>query len=144
MSTGLPQASVKSQIFESLLGFLPDWVQITVLALIVLAVVASWVVKIKRKIAYRRALRNGHPVHAAAQYGQRRGADYLGQYATQQTQQTQQTQPAQQQGSGADHLGAYAPQQRAEPARQPSGADFLGAYAPQQRQGENPSANASA
>ncbi|MGW0987568.1 hypothetical protein ACWD46_15260 [Streptomyces sp. NPDC002486] len=137
MSTGLPQASVKSQIFESLLGFLPDWVQITVLALIVLAVVASWVVKIKRKIAYRRAVRNGQPVHAAAQYGQGRGADYLGQYAPQ-----QQTQPARQ-GSGADHLGAYAPQP-AEPARQPSGADFLGAYAPQQRQGEGPSANASA
>ncbi|MEW2612491.1 hypothetical protein AB0937_20290 [Streptomyces sp. NPDC047880] len=137
MSTGLPQASVKSQIFESLLGFLPDWVQITVLALIVLAVVASWVVKIKRKIAYRRAVRNGQPVHAAAQYGQGCGADYLGQYAPQ-----QQTQPARQ-GSGADHLGAYAPQP-AEPARQPSGADFLGAYAPQQRQGEGPSANASA
>ncbi|MFJ7333416.1 hypothetical protein ACIQU3_08795 [Streptomyces sp. NPDC101110] len=137
MSTGLPQASVKSQIFESLLGFLPDWVQITVLALIVLAVVASWVVKIKRKIAYRRAVRNGQPVHAAAQYGQGRGADYLGQYAPQ-----QQTRPAQQ-GSGADHLGAYAPQP-AEPAQQPSGADFLGAYAPQQRQGEGPSANASA
>ncbi|MFJ8053970.1 hypothetical protein [Streptomyces luteogriseus] len=138
MSAGLPQASVKSQIFESLLGFLPDWVQITVLALIVLAVVASWVVKIKRKIAYRRAVRNGQPVHAAAQYGQGRGADYLGQYAP------QQTQPAQQQGSGADHLGAYAPQQQAEPAQQPSGADFLGAYAPQQRQGDSPSANASA
>ncbi|MER7482762.1 hypothetical protein ABTX60_34860 [Streptomyces sp. NPDC126510] len=137
MSTGLPQASVKSQIFESVLGFLPDWVQITVLALIVLAVVASWVVKIKRKIAYRRAVRNGQPVHAAAQYGQGRGADYLGQYAP------QQTQPAQQQGSGADHLGAYAPQQELT-ARQPSGADFLGAYAPQQRQGEGPSANASA
>ncbi|MFJ4540195.1 hypothetical protein ACIP39_30215 [Streptomyces tibetensis] len=141
MSTGLPQASVKSQIFESLLGFLPDWVQITVLALIVLAVVASWVVKIKRKIAYRRALRNGQPVHAAAQYGQGRGADHLGQYAPQQTQPAQQTQ---RQGSGADHLGAYAPHQRAEPAQQPSGADFLGAYAPHQRQGENPSANASA
>ncbi|MEU7719797.1 hypothetical protein [Streptomyces tibetensis] len=137
MSAGLPQASVKSQIFESLLGFLPDWVQITVLALIVLAVVASWVVKIKRKIAYRRALRNGQPIHAAAQYGQGRGADYLGQYAP------QQAGPAQQQGSGADHLGAYAPQQ-AQPAQQPSGADFLGAYAPQQRQGEGPSANASA
>ncbi|GAA2240526.1 hypothetical protein [Streptomyces indiaensis] len=136
MSTGLPQASVKSQIFESLLGFLPDWVQITVLALIVLAVVASWVVKIKRKIAYRRAVRNGQPVHAAAQYGQGRGADYLGQYAPQ-----QQTQPGQQ-DSGANHLGAYAPQAR--PAQQPSGADFLGAYAPQQRQGEGPSANASA
>ncbi|MET9578274.1 hypothetical protein ABZY30_22320 [Streptomyces massasporeus] len=138
MSAGLPQASVKSQIFESLLGFLPDWVQITVLALIVLAVVASWVVKIKRKIAYRRAVRNGQPVHAAAQYGQGRGADFLGQYAP------QQTQPAPQQGSGADHLGAYAPQRQAEPAQQPSGADFLGAYAPQQRQGDGPSANASA
>lgn len=138
MSAGLPQASVKSQIFESLLGFLPDWVQITVLALIVLAVVASWVVKIKRKIAYRRAVRNGQPVHAAAQYGQGRGADYLGQYAP------QQTQPAQQQGSGADHLGAYASQRQPEPAQQPSGADFLGAYAPQQRQGDGPSANASA
>ncbi|MEU3891135.1 hypothetical protein [Streptomyces sp. NPDC029041] len=136
MSTGLPQASVKSQIFESLLGFLPDWVQITVLALIVLAVVASWVVKIKRKIAYRRALRNGQPVHAAARYGQGRGADHLGQYAPQ-----QQTRPGQQ-GSGADHLGAYAPQ--VQQARQPSGADFLGAYAPPQRQGEGPSANASA
>ncbi|MEV0243201.1 hypothetical protein AB0I06_25205 [Streptomyces sp. NPDC050674] len=137
MSTGLPQASVKSQIFESLLGFLPDWVQITVLTLIVLAVVASWVVKIKRKIAYRRAVRTGQPVHAAAQYGQGRGADHLGQYAP------QQTRPARQQDSGADHLGAYAPQQAA-PAPQSSGADFLGAYAPRQRQGEGPSANASA
>jgi hypothetical protein len=130
MSTGMPQASVKSQIFESLLGFLPDWVQITVLALIVLAVLASWAVKIKRKIAYRRAVRSGGSVHAAAQYGQGRGADYLGEYA----QQTQQTQQAQQQGSGADHLGAYAPQQP-QTARQPSGADFLGAYAPQRQTG---------
>jgi hypothetical protein len=127
MSTGMPQASVKSQIFESLLGFLPDWVQITVLALIVLAVLASWAVKIKRKIAYRRAVRSGGSVHAAAQYGQGRGADYLGEYAPQ-------TQQTQQQGSGADHLGAYAPQQP-QTARQPSGADFLGAYAPQRQTG---------
>ena len=127
MSAGLPQASVKSQIFESLLGFLPDWVQITVLALIVLAVVASWAVKIKRKIAYRRAARSGQPVHAAARYGQGRGSDHLGEYAPQQAQQ----------GSGADHLGAYAPQQ-AQPAQQPSGADFLGAYAPRQRQADGP------
>ncbi|MFE7902549.1 hypothetical protein ACFU3E_34665 [Streptomyces sp. NPDC057424] len=134
MSAGLPQASVKSQIFESLLGFLPDWVQITVLALIVLAVVASWVVKIKRKIAYRRAVRNGRPVHAAARHGQGCGADYLGEYAPQ---------PARQHGSGADHLGAYAPQQ-AQPVRQPSGADCLGTYAPRQRQGDGPSADASA
>ena len=55
MSAGMPLASWKSQIFESVLGFLPDWVQITVLALIVLALVASWVVGIKRKIAHRRA-----------------------------------------------------------------------------------------
>ncbi|MFD5340356.1 hypothetical protein [Streptomyces hawaiiensis] len=119
MSAGLSQASVKAQIFESLLGFLPDWVHITVLALIVLAVVASWAVKIKRKIAYRRAVRTGQPVLAAAQYGQGSGANYLGEYAPQQAQQAQQ-------------------------AQQPSGADFLGAYAPQQRQGEGPSANASA
>ncbi|MGW0612382.1 hypothetical protein [Streptomyces sp. NPDC002788] len=117
MSAGLPQASVKSQIFEALLGFLPEWVQITVLALIVLAVVASWVVKIKRKIAYRRAVRSGQPVHAAAQYGQGRAADYLGEYALRQA--------PPQQGAGADHLGAYAPRQ-AQPAQQPSGADFLG------------------
>ncbi|WP_328415729.1 hypothetical protein OG542_33520 [Streptomyces violaceus] len=125
MSTGMPQASVKSQIFESLLGFLPDWVQITVIALIVLAVLASWAVKIKRKIAHRRAVRGGQPVHAAAQYGQGRGADYLGEYAPQQ---------AVRQGSGADHLGACAPQQ-AQSARQPSGADFLGSYAPQRQTG---------
>lgn len=116
MSAGMPLASVKSQIFESVLGFLPDWVQITVLALIVLAVVASWVVKIKRKIAHRRAVRNGQPIHAAARYGQGSGADHLGQYAPRR------------QDSGADHPGAHAPQ--------PSGADFLGAYAPQQRQNE--------
>ncbi|MFD6175303.1 hypothetical protein [Streptomyces coeruleorubidus] len=125
MSTGMPQASVKSQIFESVLGFLPDWVQITVLALIVLAVLASWAVKIKRKIAYRRAVRSGGSVHAAAQYGQGRGADYLAEYAPQQ---------AQQQGSGADHLGTYAPQQT-QTAQQQSGADFLGAYAPQRQTG---------
>ncbi|MFI1420672.1 hypothetical protein ACH4VX_22340 [Streptomyces sp. NPDC020731] len=112
MSAGMPLASVKSQIFESVLGFLPDWVQITVLALIVLAVVASWVVKIKRRIAYRRAVRDGRPIHAAARYGQ---------------------------GGGADHLGAYAPQATG-PAPQPSGADFLGAHAPRPRRGEGGSA----
>lgn len=101
-------ASGKSEIFEAVLKFMPDWVQITVLALVVLVVLVSWGVKLKRKIDYRRAVRSGQPVHAAAQYGQR---------------------------SGADYLGAYAPQQApAEPAQQ-SGADFLGAYAPQNRQG---------
>ncbi|MFC8367902.1 hypothetical protein ACFUIT_07875 [Streptomyces sp. NPDC057239] len=140
MSAGMPLASVKSQIFESVLGFLPDWVQITVLALIVLAVVASWVVKIKRKIAHRRAVRNGQPTHAAAQYGQGSGADHLGQYAPQRTRPAPQ---ALQQPSGADYLGQYAPQRQGSGAGhpgahapQPSGADFLGAYAPQPRQGE--------
>ncbi|MGW3987504.1 hypothetical protein [Streptomyces sp. NPDC004830] len=41
MSASLPQASAKSEIFEVVLRFLPDWVQFTVLALIVLALVAS-------------------------------------------------------------------------------------------------------
>ncbi|MES5822216.1 hypothetical protein [Streptomyces sp. RG80] len=113
MSAGMQMASGKSEIFEFVLRFMPDWVQITVVALVVLAVLVSWAVKLKRKIDYRRALRNGQPVHAAARYGQRSGADYLGAYAPQQP-------PA-------------APPQQA-PA-QPSGADFLGAYAPQNRQG---------
>ncbi|CAM5355158.1 hypothetical protein SGRIM128S_04874 [Streptomyces griseomycini] len=73
MSAAVPLASCKSQIFESAPGFLPDWMQITVLALVVLAVVASWVVKTKRMIAHRRAVRSGQPVHAAARYG--RGAE---------------------------------------------------------------------
>ncbi|MFC8425038.1 hypothetical protein ACFUN7_29995 [Streptomyces sp. NPDC057236] len=130
MSAGMPLASVKSQIFESVLGFLPDWVQITVLALIVLALVASWVVGIKRKIAHRRAVRNGRPIHAAARYGQGGGADHLGPYAPQ----------AAQQPGGADCPGPYAPQQtRPAPqaAQQPSGADFLGAHALRERRGGN-------
>ncbi|WP_151482610.1 hypothetical protein [Streptomyces albicerus] len=76
-------ASWKSEIFEAVLWFLPDWVQMAVLGLVVLAVLAAWAVKLKRKLAYRRALRSGQPVHAAAQHGQGRGADYLGSYAPQ-------------------------------------------------------------
>ncbi|WP_367324506.1 hypothetical protein [Streptomyces sp. HUAS ZL42] len=111
--TGVPLASGKSEIFEIVLKFLPDWVQVTVLSLIILAVVVSWILKLKNKIAYRRAVRAGQAVPAAAQYGQGRGADYLGEYAP------QQTRPQPQQPSGAE---------------QPSGADFLGSYAPQQPQ----------
>ncbi|MEU3789948.1 hypothetical protein [Streptomyces fructofermentans] len=74
-------ASWKSEIFEGVLKFLPDWVQFTVLALVVLAVLAGWGLKLKRKLEYRRAVRQGRPVHAAAQYGQGRGADHLGAYA---------------------------------------------------------------
>ncbi|MFD3735245.1 hypothetical protein [Streptomyces sp. NPDC058632] len=120
MSAGTPLASWKAQIFESVLGFLPDWVQITVLALVVLAVVASWAVKAKRRIAHRRATRAGRPVHVAAPYGQGSGADHLGQYAPQSARSAQ-----------------SAPHATAQVAAGRSGADFLGAYAPgQQRPGD--------
>ncbi|WP_399882824.1 hypothetical protein ACGH7X_07420 [Streptomyces sp. BBFR51] len=122
MYTGVPLASVKSQIFESVLGFLPDWVQITVLALIVLAVVASWVIKLKRRIARRRTLRDGQAVPTAARHGQSTGADHLGPYA-----------PPRQEERGADFLGPYAP-----PRQEESGADFLGSYAPSRQQGNGP------
>ncbi|WP_109033957.1 hypothetical protein [Streptomyces rubrogriseus] len=100
MYTGVPLASAKSQIFEAVLGFLPDWVQITVLALVVLAVVASWVVKVRRGLARRRANRAGLPLSGEARPGQS-GADFLGPYA-----------PAQRPESGADFLGPYAPARR--------------------------------
>ncbi|GHH21112.1 hypothetical protein [Streptomyces lanatus] len=102
MSTGVPLASGKSEIFEVILQFMPDWIQIPVLVLIVLLVVGSWVFKLKRKIDRRRAARQGGTVQPAAQHGQGQGADYLGQYAPQQQSQRP---------SGADYLGAYAPQQ---------------------------------
>ncbi|MBQ0964771.1 hypothetical protein KBY91_10445 [Streptomyces sp. RK23] len=85
MYTGVPLASAKTQVFEAVLGFLPDWVQITVLALVVLAVVASWVVKVRRRLARRRASRTGLPLPGAAQPG-RSGADFLGPYAPAQRQ----------------------------------------------------------
>ncbi|KUN97274.1 hypothetical protein [Streptomyces caeruleatus] len=112
MTTGVPLASGKGEIFQVVLQFMPDWVQIPVLVLIVLLVVGSWGFKLKRRIDRRRAARAGQAVQVTAQHGQGRGADYL---------------------------GPYAPQQAApQPAQQPSGADFLGAYAPQQRQGNGP------
>ncbi|MFE4580993.1 hypothetical protein [Streptomyces chartreusis] len=115
MSTGVPLASGKSEIFEIVLQFMPDWVQIPVLVLVILLVVGSWVFKIKRKIDRRRAARQAQAV-PTAQPGHRHG-----------------------QGRSADHLGPYAPQQQAQPQpAQPSGADFLGAYAPQQPQGNTP------
>lgn len=122
VSDGGSLASVKSEIFEAALWFLPEWAQLTVLGLIVLAFLVSWILKLKRKIAHRRAVRAGVQVHAAAQYGQGRGADYLGSYAPENQQnqnqqsQTQQTAPASG-PSGADFLGAYAPQQRRDDAR---------------------------
>ncbi|MFD5522062.1 hypothetical protein [Streptomyces sp. NPDC127066] len=125
MSTGMPLASGKGEIFELVLKFMPDWVQVTVLALVVLAVLGSWILKLTRKIQYWRAVRAGVPVHAAARHGQGRGADYLGAYAPQQNQQNQQNQQDQQD------------QPPRTPAQGgPSGADYLGSYAPGQGQGQ--------
>ncbi|MER6324189.1 hypothetical protein [Streptomyces coelicoflavus] len=127
MYTGVPLASAKSQIFEAVLGFLPDWVQITVLALVVLAVVASWVVKVRRRIARRRTSRAGQALPGAAQYGQGAGAGHPGPYVPSPS-------PSPSSGErGADFLGPYAPAQRQE-----SGADFLGSYAPSQQRGNPP------
>ncbi|WP_203349644.1 hypothetical protein [Streptomyces sp. S-9] len=103
MSAGVPLASWKTQMFESLLGFLPDRVQITVLALVVLGFLTAWALKLKRRIAARRARRTGAPVPSGPS-----GADFLGPYA-----------PGNQ-GGGAARSGD----------REPSGADFLGPYAP--------------
>ncbi len=132
MTTGMPLASWKSQVFESVLGFLPEWAQTTGLALILLAVVVSWIVKIRNRAARRRAAASAPPAATVNRNDQGRGADHLGPYA-----------PRRQQGSGADHLGPYAPRPAqpasgptTPPTRQPSGADFLGAYAPRQGQGE--------
>ncbi|MFJ9738906.1 hypothetical protein [Streptomyces sp. NPDC101166] len=145
VSSGVPLASVKGEIFEFFLRFLPEWAQIAVIGLILLIVVASWILKLKRKIDHRRAVRAGVAVHVAAQQRQRSGADFLGAYAPQNQQGPAPQPPAANGPSGADFLGAYAPQNQqaqqnqAAPAPQPaaangpSGADFLGAYAPQNR-----------
>lgn len=102
MSANVTLASWKTQIFESVLGFLPLWLQLTILGLIAALLLVYWGITVQEKIAARRAARNGQPVPAAAaQPGQGRGADHLGPYAP------QQPQPGQQ-GRGADHLGAYA------------------------------------
>ncbi|MFF8930631.1 hypothetical protein ACF1AO_25490 [Streptomyces longwoodensis] len=126
-------ASGKSEIFEIVLRFLPDWIQHVVLVLILLAVVASWVLKLKRKLAHRRAARQGGTAVVPTTPDQGSGADHLGAYAPQQQ--------APRQPSGADFLGPYAPQHRPAPqqptaAPRPSGADFLGSYAPPRAPGD--------
>ncbi|MEV4682401.1 hypothetical protein [Streptomyces kurssanovii] len=103
METGQPQASIAKNIVEGILSFLPEWLQIPIVCLIILLVVLGWVSSLRKKAARRRAARNPQPVPPA--------------YTNQ--------------GSGAAHLGPYAPAQQAP--RQPSGADHLGSYAPQQR-----------
>ncbi|MFJ8940130.1 hypothetical protein ACIRL0_31170 [Streptomyces sp. NPDC102365] len=75
------QASWKSEIFQSVVGFLPDWAQGTALGAFVLAVVTLWALKMKRRLAYHRAVRTGRPIPESARYAQGRGADHLGSYA---------------------------------------------------------------
>ncbi|WP_329298606.1 hypothetical protein OG410_08860 [Streptomyces sp. NBC_00659] len=129
VSTGVPLASGKGEIVELVLKFMPDWVQVTVLALIVLAVLGSWILKLTRKIQYWRAVRAGVPVHAAARHGQGRGADYLGAYAPQQNQNQNQQDPQNQ-----------LPPTPTPTQSGPSGADFLGSYAPGQGQSQGQNA----
>ncbi|WP_369239458.1 hypothetical protein AB5J56_36985 [Streptomyces sp. R21] len=76
MSAGVSMASGKGEIVQLVLPFLPDWMQHVVLVLLILAVLATWGFKIRRKLDHRRALREGRPLR-----GQGRGADYLGAYA---------------------------------------------------------------
>ncbi|WP_416969310.1 hypothetical protein [Streptomyces sp. 4F14] len=103
----MTSASGKSEIFQFVLQFMPDWIQIPALCLIIGLVLVSWGLKLRRKWLLRRALR---------QAGVTQGPVVL------------------QQGDGtrgADFLGAYAPPQ--PQAEGPRGADFLGSYAPQNR-----------
>ncbi|MEU9333446.1 hypothetical protein AB0D49_09810 [Streptomyces sp. NPDC048290] len=117
MSAGVPLAGGKSEIFEAALWFLPDWAQNGVLVLIVLLVLVSWGLKIRHRIALRRARRAASAAPVVTQHGDGgSGADFLGPYAPQTS-----TEPR-----GADYLGPYAPQ----PPTGPQGADFLGSYAP--------------
>jgi hypothetical protein len=105
METGQPQASILKNVFEGLIQFLPDWLEIPLLCLLVAVVLFGWVQSIRRKIARRRAARSPQPVPV----------------------------PSAGQGRGADHLGPYAPSAAPSAPQTPSGADFLGAYAPAQR-----------
>ncbi|MEU9188298.1 hypothetical protein AB0D14_27930 [Streptomyces sp. NPDC048484] len=77
------QAGWKSEIFQVTVGFLPDWAKGTALGLVALGFLTLWTVKLKRKLAYHRAVRSGQPIPAAARYAQGRGTDYLGSYAPQ-------------------------------------------------------------
>jgi hypothetical protein len=105
METGQPQASILKNVFEGLIQFLPDWLEIPLLCLLVAVVLFGWVQSIRGRIARRRAARSPQPVPP----------------------------PPAGQGSGADHLGPYVAAAAPPAPHTPSGADFLGAYAPQQR-----------
>ncbi|GGW34063.1 hypothetical protein [Streptomyces xantholiticus] len=105
MDTGQPQASILKSVFEGLIQFLPDWLEIPLLCLLIAFILFGWVQSIRGKITRRRAARAPQPMLP----------------------------PAGSQGRGADHLGQYAPAAHRPAPHTPSGADFLGAYAPQQR-----------
>ncbi|MFF3290194.1 hypothetical protein [Streptomyces sp. NPDC003023] len=115
METGQPQASILKNVFEGLIQFLPDWLEIPLLCLLLAVILFGWVQSIRGKIARRRAARAPQPV-LPPQGGQGRGADHLGPYAPAAqhpaAQQSAVQQPAAHGSSGADFLGAYAPQQR--------------------------------
>ncbi|MGI5400261.1 hypothetical protein ACQEVG_12550 [Streptomyces sp. CA-135486] len=81
MEYGQPQASTGGSVVRAILSLLPDWVEWTVLSLIAAWLVSLGAVQVWRRIQYCRAVRAGRPIHAAAQYGQGRGADCLGSYA---------------------------------------------------------------
>ncbi|MFB7333455.1 hypothetical protein ACFC00_17610 [Streptomyces adustus] len=120
-SPGMPLASLRWEIFKFAFQFVPDWGKNTMLALAALAVVGSGLLKLRRRIRHRRAVRAGAPLPAPARYGQGRGADYLGAYAPQRGQLPQNPAPAG--PGGADFLGAHAPGQAQAQAQGRSGAD---------------------
>ncbi|QNP73830.1 hypothetical protein IAG44_33125 [Streptomyces roseirectus] len=78
-------ASGKSEIFEFVLQFLPDWIQMPALGLFVLVVLVSWGIKLRRERILRRAVRGAVAAHGELrQQGDgTRGADFLGSYAPQ-------------------------------------------------------------
>ena len=76
-------ASVKSEIFQFVLQFLPDWIQIPALCLFIALIVGSWGFKLYGKLKLRRALTAaGAGDGVIRQQGDgTRGADFLGSYA---------------------------------------------------------------
>ncbi|MHC5905611.1 hypothetical protein ACVNF4_17175 [Streptomyces sp. S6] len=76
-------ASAKSEIFQFVLQFLPEWIQIPALCLIIALAVGSWALTLRRKLLLRRALRAaGAGDGMIRQQGDgTRGADFLGSYA---------------------------------------------------------------
>lgn len=99
-------ASGKAQLFDVVLWFLPEWAQLTVAGLLILLVVVSWILRVKRKVERRRAVRSSRPGPAGP--GAQSGADFLGPYAPSRS-------TGEPVGTAADG---------------PRGADFLGSYAP--------------